>query len=180
MTKPLPIRTCCLLYTFRSGRATIRVKRLKLQGTDPSLTPFFYWWKRFVLEELFTPIPSWKKWVLTTRHEMNTERLNVSTLQCGRDFLAWKVSTEMEWQKRPYHLTGHLVLLTSHPLSSSGGYIKVAVYLDVRSPLCQNLLGGNEMLRLQLPPPQKKNVWNELEYSQFTCRATGRALTENL
>ena len=68
VTKPPPIRACCLLDTFRSGWATIRVKRLKLHGTAPSLTSLFFCWTRSVLQELLIPIPSWKNRVLTTCH----------------------------------------------------------------------------------------------------------------
>lgn len=162
MTKPLPIRACCLLDTFLSGRATIRMKRLKLQGTDPSLTSFFFCWTRSVLEELHGAPPRFHTAVragFLGLESFHGNWLRVSALSLDRP----PSSPDLT------------------PLEFFSGYIKDAVYLDFRSPLRQNLLGGYEMLRLQLhSPSEHTNVWSELEYTQFTCRATGSALTENL
>ena len=96
------------------------------------------------------------------------------------NFLDWKFSTEMAWQKRPYHLTGHLVLLTSHPLCSSGVYIKDAVYLDVRPPLLPELAGRIGDVANTDTPPIHTNVWVEPEYTQFTFQAPDGDLKENL
>jgi hypothetical protein len=147
-----------LLDTFRSGRATICVQLLKLQGTTLSLTSFLLnaLWvggtahSDPVLEEVGSYYMSLNEYAAPSRFPtaMRAGFLGLESFH-GNGLTEAALSLD-----RPPSSPD---LTPLDPLNFSGGYIKDAVYLDVRSPLCQNLLGAYEMLRLQLhPPPQKK------------------------